>query len=183
MGFIYRITNPKGEIYIGETKDYHQRWKSYLTLNCEGQPKIYKSLKSYGPENHKFEVIEKCKSVDRWRREKYWIDFHNSYHNGLNACDGINQDYTPPSVLARKIKERLPKIKRYTIDSWSQRILWNELSKFMHLHAMYIIKSRLWHLQKDKEEELQEHQTKLQQQLKRFMRASLRTTQIEYRPL
>ena len=58
---IYKITNPNGKVYIGQTQDIEIRWKySYYNLTCKQQPKLYNSLKKYGIKNHIFEVIEEC---------------------------------------------------------------------------------------------------------------------------
>ena len=61
---IYKITNPKGKVYIGYSKDIENRFKYYKRLNCKGQRKLYNSLKKYGPDNHIFEIVEECNLVD-----------------------------------------------------------------------------------------------------------------------
>jgi len=55
---IYKITNPKGKIYIGQSINIKRRFNEYKRLNCSQQPKIYNSLLKYGSDNHKFEIIE-----------------------------------------------------------------------------------------------------------------------------
>jgi hypothetical protein len=57
---IYKITNPKGKIYVGQSINIEDRWKMYKRLKCKKQPKLYNSLKKHGPENHLFEIIEEC---------------------------------------------------------------------------------------------------------------------------
>jgi len=69
---IYKITNPKGKVYIGQSEDINIRWKhSYYNLCCKQQPKLYNSLKKHGFENHKFEIIEECLSEQLDEREIY----------------------------------------------------------------------------------------------------------------
>lgn len=57
---IYKITNPKGKVYIGQSINIEDRWKMYKKLKCKKQPKLYNSLKKYNPENHIFEILEEC---------------------------------------------------------------------------------------------------------------------------
>jgi len=58
---IYKITSPSNKVYIGQSINIDERIRKYKILRCKNQPKIYNSLKKYGPKNHTFEVIEECK--------------------------------------------------------------------------------------------------------------------------
>jgi group I intron endonuclease len=70
---IYKITSPSNKIYVGQSIEIKKRWKrDYFTLNCKTQTKLYNSLKKYTPHNHKFEVIEECKTEELLERETYW---------------------------------------------------------------------------------------------------------------
>jgi group I intron endonuclease len=70
---IYKITNPKGKVYIGQTQDIEIRWKySYYNITCKQQPKLYNSLKKHGPENHMFEIIEECSLKQLNEREIFY---------------------------------------------------------------------------------------------------------------
>ena len=81
---IYKITNPKGKIYIGQTVDTIRREDVYKRLNCKGQVKLYNSLLKYGFSEHIFEVIEECNVERLNERERYWQDFYNVLEEGLN---------------------------------------------------------------------------------------------------
>jgi hypothetical protein len=70
---VYKITNPNGKIYIGQSINIERRWNDYRRLhNCKGQTKLYNSLKKYGTENHIFEVIEECLVDLIVERETFW---------------------------------------------------------------------------------------------------------------
>lgn len=70
---IYKITSPSGKVYIGQTINVYKRWEyDYKPLNCKGQPKLLNSLKKYGYEAHKFEVLEECKLKQLSKREVYY---------------------------------------------------------------------------------------------------------------
>ena len=85
---IYKIINPKGKIYIGQSTNIEKRFKYYKRLQCKGQQKLYNSLSKYGPENHIFEIIEECIICIINERENHWMDFYNSRINGLNIKGG-----------------------------------------------------------------------------------------------
>jgi len=75
---IYKITNPKGKIYIGQSTDIEDRWKYYYKLNCRGQRKLYFSLKKYGVINHVFEVIIECSVEELDELERCYQDTYYS---------------------------------------------------------------------------------------------------------
>ena len=49
---IYKITNPNGQAYIGQSVNLRQRLQVYMRFSklVAGQPKIYESLKQHGSE-------------------------------------------------------------------------------------------------------------------------------------
>ena len=57
MPVIYKITNPSGKVYIGQTWNWSIRQAFYRTSNCKTQIGIYNSLLKYGFENHDFKII------------------------------------------------------------------------------------------------------------------------------
>jgi group I intron endonuclease len=84
---IYKITNPKGRIYIGQSIDIQKRFRTYISLNSKTkrQIKLYRSLLKYGQHEHSFEIIEECNIELLNERERYWQDFHKVLENGLNC--------------------------------------------------------------------------------------------------
>ena len=93
---IYKIINPKGKIYIGQSIDIERRFKEYKTIQCKQQPKIYYSLKKYGPENHIFETIEECNLEQLNEKELYWKLYYNCIIEGLN-CELYDNGIGPRS--------------------------------------------------------------------------------------
>lgn len=57
---IYKITNPKGAIYIGQSINLEKRKITYSKAKCKAQRKIYNSIVKYGWDNHRFEIIYEC---------------------------------------------------------------------------------------------------------------------------
>ena len=86
---IYKITNPSGKIYIGQSVNIKKRWNQYQNIQKTGMGRhIYNSLKKYSPKNHIFEIIEECLIEQLNEREIYWIDFYNSLNEGMNLNNG-----------------------------------------------------------------------------------------------
>lgn len=54
---IYKITSPTNKINIGQTWDWVKRQSVYKRIACPGQRKLYNSLKKYGFEAHKIEIL------------------------------------------------------------------------------------------------------------------------------
>ena len=90
---IYKITNNiNNHCYIGQSIHIEKRWQEHQTkYNWEREFKkpLYLAFQKYGLENFSFEVIEECQPNQLDIKEKYWIDYYNSYQNGYNmTCGG-----------------------------------------------------------------------------------------------
>lgn len=101
---IYKITNPKGKIYIGQSVDIYARWNKYKKLNCKEQTILYRSFLKYGVENHMFEIICECSEVDLNKKERYYQDYFNCVSkNGLNCMlTGTEDKHCVVSIETRK---------------------------------------------------------------------------------
>ncbi len=91
MGYIYKITNDiNDKIYIGKTefdieKRFQEHCRDALKNRNEKRP-LYNAMNKYGIEHFKIEEIEQCSDIEN--REKYWIEYYDSYNNGYNATLG-----------------------------------------------------------------------------------------------
>lgn len=92
MTGIYKITNPNGKIYIGQSVNAENRILHYKRLDCKEQPKIYNSLKKYGVQNHTFEIIHICNIEELNNLERYYQELYNVIKNGLNCRLTITTD-------------------------------------------------------------------------------------------
>ena len=82
---IYKITNPKGKIYIGQSINIERRFKEHKRYKKQGyKNKLYNSFKKYNYDNHNFEVIEECDVHILNERERHWQEFYDCVENGLN---------------------------------------------------------------------------------------------------
>lgn len=99
---IYKITNPKGKVYVGQSIDIKNRKYKYQTACCKSQTKIYNSIKKYGWINYSFEILVECNVSELNEKEIYYIDFYNSFKNGLNSTVGGNS-----SLLSQEHKAKI----------------------------------------------------------------------------
>lgn len=75
---IYKITNPNGLVYIGKSKNVFDRWTRYRRLHCKAQKHLYRSLKKYGFNAHKFEIIKECEFAELDYYEGVFINLYDS---------------------------------------------------------------------------------------------------------
>lgn len=55
---IYKITSPSGKVYIGQSWNILERWRSYKSsYPLRSQPKLASSIRKYGAANHSFEIV------------------------------------------------------------------------------------------------------------------------------
>lgn len=92
MSGIYKITNPKGKIYIGQSVNALERLSHYKRFDCKEQPKIYNSLIKYGIESHTFEVIHFCNVDELNHFERHYQELYDVVKNGLNCRFTITTD-------------------------------------------------------------------------------------------
>jgi group I intron endonuclease len=103
---IYKITNPNGKVYIGQSCNIWKRWNVYKSLNCPDQVKIYRSLVKYGVDFHKFEVVEECKRSELSILERKWQDFYEVIGtNGLNCV--LTETTDVPKILSEETKQKI----------------------------------------------------------------------------
>jgi hypothetical protein len=104
---IYKITNPKKKIYIGQSIDIIDRFNHYKSFNCKGQIKIYNSLKKYGVEKHKLEILCQCGREELNDLEIYYINLFNTFNSeyGLNLRAGGEQGGKCSDETRKKLSE------------------------------------------------------------------------------
>ena len=84
---IYKITNPKNKVYIGQSIDIDARFYRYKKIeNCKVQTKIFNSLRKYGVENHIFEVVWLCNVSElNYFERKFQLKYNAIGQTGLNC--------------------------------------------------------------------------------------------------
>lgn len=93
MGYVYKITNDiNGKVYIGKTQNnVEKRFSEHLRAsrkpNSEKRP-LYSAIRKYGENHFLVETLEICCDDILSTREKYWIEYYNSFKLGYNATVG-----------------------------------------------------------------------------------------------
>ena len=84
---IYKITNPNGKVYIGQSVDLERRLYYYKNLKqSNSQILLNRSFLKYGTVNHTFEIIEECEIELLNERERYYQE----YYDCINPKKGLN---------------------------------------------------------------------------------------------
>ncbi len=108
MPFIYKITNPKNKIYIGQTRWLKRRINEYKTCTGKKNLLIYNSIQKYGWDAHTFEVIEEVDVTKLDEREIFWINQFDTFwyknKNGLNLTIGGSGQRSPWKHNKEKVK-------------------------------------------------------------------------------
>lgn len=109
---IYKIINPTGKIYIGQSTNINKRWLYYKNnfKHINRQPALYNSLAKYGWDKHKTEILEECSIEQLNERETYWKQYYLNQVEGdwskVLFCDLHDQGVGPRSEQTkRKISE------------------------------------------------------------------------------
>lgn len=129
---IYKITSPIGKVYIGQSKKIEQRFKYYKTLNCKSQHKLYNSLKKYGVDKHKFEVIIECEAGELNEFERYYQDVYSVIGRGGLNITLVNTKTEKGIVTARKqpiIPRKGRKVSPETLIKMKNRVFTLETRK------------------------------------------------------
>jgi len=83
---IYKITNPKGRVYIGQSINIHNRFKQYSKIrNSKRQILLHRSFLKYGIDFHSFEILCECDVDDLNSMERFYQDLFNTYNEGMNC--------------------------------------------------------------------------------------------------
>lgn len=132
VGVIYKITNNlNGKVYIGQTvQPLRDRWYrhcgNYGSTN-ENNMAIKRAIKKYGKENFTLEEIESCDYKDLDEREKFWINYYNSYNKGYNSTLGGQK--------GAKLQKLLP-VKSKVIEQYNKGLSLREIGRLLNVdHA------------------------------------------------
>jgi len=83
---IYKITSPTKRIYIGQSVNIEKRFIDYKKSLKRQQIRLYNSIKKYGYNNHKFEILCECSEKELNNLERYYQDLYSVLSkNGLNC--------------------------------------------------------------------------------------------------
>ncbi len=121
---IYKITNPKGRIYIGQSKNIDERITRYKKLQCcKHQLFLYRSFLKYGVDNHSFEIIIRGNFTKKELNtfESKFVKEYNSFNGwkegGLNLTTGGDSYEFDETVKQKMSDTRKRKISEGQLNS------------------------------------------------------------------
>lgn len=111
---IYKITNLiTKKSYIGQAKDIYNRYHRHHKYDYKREELdyyIYQSMRKYGIDNFKIEVVELCPIEKLDEKEVYWISFYNTYHHGYNMNEG-GKNFSP-KIFTKEVEEKREKTRK-----------------------------------------------------------------------
>lgn len=103
---IYKITDlTNGKNYIGQSINILRRKAEHFYNNYYCTSLIDQAIQKKGKDNFTFDIIEECEKDQLNNREKYWIEYYDSFNNGYNCTKGGQNEYcgrrkiTPEDVI------------------------------------------------------------------------------------
>lgn len=140
---IYKITNNvNNKCYIGASKDIKKRFEEHKSQYNSVQnynKTLYRAFRKYGLNNFSFEIIEETSLENMFNREKYWINFYNSYKEGYNETLGGEGGYAPgeknnwskltkKDVIAIRTAYKNNKSRKETYENYKDKISFSGFS-------------------------------------------------------
>ena len=105
MTGIYKITNPKGKVYIGKSINIKKRFYQYKKSLGKGQTILNRSFLKYGIEKHTFEIVCLCDYEELNNLERYYqLLFSCIGENGLNIMLNNDKVFESKEVVERRNK-------------------------------------------------------------------------------
>lgn len=105
QSYLYKITNPKGRVYIGQTVNPIKRFRVYKRNAIPNQKRLNASISKYGWDNHTAEIITSVSESSSDYAEKYLIAYYNSTgKEGMNILYGGSIKKTPEMNANHSLK-------------------------------------------------------------------------------
>lgn len=128
-GYVYMLVDPHGRKYIGRTIDFKRRMHRYEHPRDTDDSSIYRSIKEYGFENFKKEILETVDGerqavVDEINRlEAEYIAKYNTVEDGYNIRSQDSRSGEPMKMsLETREKMRLSHLgKKHSEESRAKR--------------------------------------------------------------
>lgn len=88
--YIYKATNLiNGKCYIGQALSFRERVWEHLRLSPREDCNFHDAIREFGKNNFDWEILETVNSHDEaLERERYYIEYYDTYHNGYNMNKG-----------------------------------------------------------------------------------------------
>jgi group I intron endonuclease len=106
MDIIYKISSPKGKIYIGRTNNFDSRMADHkcCALTKQAKNSLYKAIRKYGWDNMTKEIICEVEASQAQKLEEEFILAYDAVKKGYNstyAGGGGNMFKDNPELLEK----------------------------------------------------------------------------------
>ncbi len=125
-GIIYKYTSPSNKVYVGQTiQSLNKRFNGhccYSKTDRSVNMYIKRAIHKYGRDKFHIKLIEECPIKELSKREKYWINYYDSYNNGYNlTLGGQDSNYfslhkLEDSIDIKKFEEYILEFKPLAIE-------------------------------------------------------------------
>lgn len=120
LGKIYLITNDvNSKVYVGQTiQTLNKRFNGhccYSSSDRSANMYIKRAIHKYGKDKFHIKLIEECPINSLNDREKYWINYYNSYNTGYNLTKG-GQDFDYRKTFKLENNIDIKKFKQYILE-------------------------------------------------------------------
>lgn len=132
MSIIYKVTNNINQkVYIGKTsRTLEERKKEHISHIKSENYYFHNALRKYGVENFTWEIIEEVEQELENERERYWIEYYQSYENkdkGYNLTPG-GEGYK----LSEETKQKISKANTGKVRTPEMRKRLSEVKLKLH---------------------------------------------------
>lgn len=120
LGKIYLISNDvNNKVYVGQTtQTLKKRFNGHCCYSKSDKSQnmyIKRAIHKYGRDKFHISLLEECLLEQLNERERYWIDFYDSYNNGYNlTLGGQSSNYFSTHRLENTID--LKKFEDYILE-------------------------------------------------------------------
>ena len=124
-----------GQMYIGQSINIKQRWhthKNLLRKNEHANQFLQNSWNKYGESVFDFIIIEECHKNVLNNKERYWIDYYNTFCNKRHynlTLDGNNRVYSEESREKMSKAHKGKKLSKTQREKISKLLLGNQYNK------------------------------------------------------
>ena len=109
---IYKIVNPNGAIYIGQTWNFYNRKYSYSKLRCKQQAKLYNSIKKHGWNNHSFEIIHTLpEDIEQSVLDDYELYYYTLYKETNSTILNIREPNGSRGKHSEETKQKISNLR------------------------------------------------------------------------
>ena len=127
LGKIYLIFNDVNDkVYVGQTiQSLNKRFNGHFCYSKTDRSVnmyIKRAIHKYGRDKFHIKLIEECPIKELSKREKYWINYYDSYNNGYNlTLGGQDSNYfslhkLEDSIDIKKFEEYILEFKPLAIE-------------------------------------------------------------------